>query len=61
MTDAEIQAYANMDEPYDKAGSYGIQGHGALFVKRINGDYFNIMGLPTAELYRHLGQRGLLP
>ncbi len=61
MTDAEIQAYADMDEPYDKAGSYGIQGHGALFVKRINGDYFNIMGLPTAELYRHLGQRGLLP
>lgn len=41
-----IEAYANTDEPYDKAGAYGIQGTGATFVEEVNGCYFNVMGFP---------------
>ena len=52
--DAEIFEYIDSDEPYDKAGSYGIQAKGALLVKEIRGDYFNIVGLPIAELSRKL-------
>ncbi len=54
LSDAEINAYLDTDEPYDKAGSYGIQAKGGLFVKEIRGDYFNIVGLPIGELNRHL-------
>lgn len=54
LSDNEINAYLDTDEPYDKAGSYGIQAKGALFVKEIRGDYFNIVGLPIGELNRHL-------
>lgn len=54
LTEDEINAYLDTDEPYDKAGSYGIQAKGALLVKEIRGDYFNIVGLPIGELNRHL-------
>lgn len=54
LTDSEIESYINTGEPYDKAGSYGIQGKGAIFVKQICGDYFNIVGLPVALLNRRL-------
>lgn len=54
LTDDEINAYLDTDEPYDKAGSYGIQAKGALLVKEIRGDYFNIVGLPIGELNRRL-------
>ena len=54
LTDAEIEAYISTDEPYDKAGAYGIQGQAALFVKGIKGDYYSIMGLPVSRLYQHL-------
>ncbi len=54
LSDDEINAYLDTDEPYDKAGSYGIQAKGALLVKEIRGDYFNIVGLPIGELNRHL-------
>lgn len=50
----EIQHYITTREPYDKAGGYGIQGWAARFVSRIEGCYYNVMGLPVAHLYRSL-------
>ena len=54
LTDEEIEAYVSSSEPYDKAGAYGIQGKASLLVKCINGDYFNVVGLPVARLNREL-------
>jgi len=54
LSEREIEEYINTDEPYDKAGGYGIQSKGALFVKKINGDYFNVVGFPIAELKRSI-------
>ena len=54
LTDAEIRAYIATGEPMDKAGAYGIQGKGALLIKGIRGDYFNVVGLPVAALKREL-------
>ena len=50
MTDREIDAYIEAEPPFDKAGAYGIQGLAALFVERISGDYYNVMGLPLCRL-----------
>ena len=50
LTDREIRAYIQTGEPMDKAGAYGIQGGAALFVERICGDYFNVVGLPVCKL-----------
>lgn len=50
----EIERYIHTSEPYDKAGGYGIQNQGALFVKSISGDYYNIVGLPVATLKREI-------
>lgn len=60
LSDDEIEAYAATEEPYDKAGAYGIQGHAALFIPQIDGDYYNVMGLPVAKLYRYLKKFGLI-
>ena len=54
LTDEEIEAYIKTPEPYDKAGGYGIQNRGALFVKGIKGDYYNVVGLPVARLKREI-------
>ena len=54
MSDAEIEKYIATDEPYDKAGGYAIQGEAAKFITKIEGCYFNIMGLPVAHLYKVL-------
>ncbi len=59
LSDIEINNYINTGEPMDKAGAYGIQGKAAIFVKEINGDYFNIMGLPIARLARELRKLGV--
>ena len=54
LQSAEITTYIASGEPSDKAGAYGIQGRGAAFVKRIDGCYFNVVGLPLASLVEHL-------
>ena len=54
LTEEEITAYIATGEPMDKAGAYGIQEKGALLVKGIAGDYYNVMGLPVGRLYREL-------
>ena len=56
LTDEEVAAYVDSGEPLDKAGSYGIQGAGRLLVRRISGDYQNVVGLPVARLVRELGR-----
>ena len=54
LSDEEIEEYILSDEPYDKAGAYGIQGKGMLLVEKINGDYFNVVGLPVALLAKQI-------
>lgn len=61
LTQEEISAYIATGEPMDKAGSYGIQGLGALLVEGITGDYFNVVGLPVCRLGRMLTQFGVDP
>lgn len=56
LTDDEIKNYISSGEPSDKAGAYGIQGAGSLFVKKIDGDFYNVVGLPVAELNRKIKQ-----
>ncbi|MCU9614015.1 Maf family protein [Caldibacillus lycopersici] len=58
LSEKEIEHYIQTGEPFDKAGSYGIQGYGATLVKSINGDYFSVVGLPIAKLYRTLQTMG---
>ena len=50
LTDREIESYIAAEPPFDKAGAYGIQGLAALFIQQINGDYYNVMGLPLFRL-----------
>lgn len=54
MTEDEIQAYIATGEPMDKAGAYGIQGRFAPFIDRIDGDYYNVVGLPMSYVYQVL-------
>ncbi|KKE77688.1 septum formation inhibitor Maf [Bacilli bacterium] len=58
LTENEIWNYVKTGEPMDKAGAYGIQGLGAYLVKKVNGDYFSIVGLPVARLMRELQKLG---
>jgi septum formation protein len=51
MSDEEIDWYISTGEPFGKAGAYGIQGNASLFIEEIDGDYFNIMGLPIRLVY----------
>ncbi len=54
LSDSEIFAYVESGSPLDKAGAYGIQDFGSVFVEEIKGDYFNVVGLPVAEVYNLL-------
>ncbi len=54
LTKNEIEAYLDTDEPYDKAGSYAVQGRAGAFIEWIKGDYFNIVGLPIAKLKKYI-------
>lgn len=56
MTDGEIEDYISSPEPYDKAGGYAVQGLASLYVSGIEGDYFNVVGLPVNLLYKALKQ-----
>ena len=56
LTEEEIWWYIGTGEPMDKAGSYGIQGQGAVFIPGIRGDYFNVMGLPLCKLWSMLSE-----
>ena len=59
LKDAEIRAYIATGEPMDKAGAYGCQGLASLFVERIEGDFFNVVGLPLCRLGQMLGSMGV--
>lgn len=59
MTEQEIRAYVRTGEPLDKAGAYAIQGLGAVFIKKIEGDYFNVVGLPLSSLMEVLKKFGV--
>jgi septum formation protein len=59
LTDEEIDAYVRSGEPLDKAGAYAIQGLGALLVEEIDGDYFNVVGLPLNALAESLKEFGI--
>ena len=54
MTQVEIDRYVSTGEPMDKAGAYGIQGPGGIFVTGVKGNYFNVMGMPIQLLYQML-------
>ena len=54
LTDQEIEAYVATGEPMDKAGAYAIQGLASKFVERVEGCYFNVIGLPLSQVYRYL-------
>jgi septum formation protein len=59
LTDDEIDRYIATGEPMDKAGAYGIQGRASLMIKRIEGDYFNVMGLPLCRFGQMLEEIGV--
>jgi septum formation protein len=59
LTSEEIEAYVKSGEPLDKAGAYAIQGLGSIIVERIEGDYFNVIGLPLGALAEGLKEFGI--
>lgn len=60
LTDREIREYVETGDPMDKAGSYGIQGIFARYIEKIEGDYYNVVGLPVSAVYHKLEEWGVL-
>ena len=60
MSEEEVDEYVATGEADDKAGAYGVQGQFGKFINGIRGDYYNVVGLPIARLYREMKKRGLL-
>ena len=60
ISDQEIAEYVATGEPMDKAGAYAIQGVASRWIERLDGDFFNVVGLPVPLVYRMLRERGLL-
>jgi septum formation protein len=58
LDDATIERYIASGDPFDKAGSYGIQGPGAALVERIDGDFYTVMGFPLGDFIRRIGDLG---
>lgn len=56
LSEGEIEAYLDTPDPYDKAGAYGVQSGGRLFIQKIDGDFFNVMGLPVKRVIELLGR-----
>lgn len=59
LKDDEIEWYINTGEPMDKAGAYGIQDKGSLFVEKIDGDFFTVMGFPIGKFVKDLNKMGI--
>jgi septum formation protein len=59
MSDSEINKYIETEEPLDKAGSYGIQDLGSIFIEKIEGDFFNVGGFPINNIYKNLVKMGV--
>jgi septum formation protein len=60
LSDDDIRAYISTGEPMDKAGSYAIQGRASRWIPHIEGDYFNVVGLPVALIYKMLREHGVV-
>jgi len=60
LSDDEVRWYVSTGEPLDKAGAYGVQGIGAMFIKRVVGSYTNVVGLPLAELMEGMKKLGIV-
>lgn len=60
LTKTEIDWYLSTDEPFDKAGAYAVQGLGTFLVKRIEGSYTNVVGLPVCEVMEYLLREGVV-
>ena len=60
LTDEEIEEYIDSGDPFDKAGAYGIQNGAARFCRKIDGDFFNVVGLPVNRLYELLRENSLI-
>lgn len=56
LSERDIEWYLDTGEPFDKAGAYGIQGAGAVLISGINGDFYNVVGLPVARLKREIAE-----
>jgi septum formation protein len=60
LTDDDIRSYVSTSEPMDKAGAYAIQGRASRWISRVEGDYFNVVGLPVSLVYKMLRERGVV-